>query len=569
VRGFFKLRIVGIDIGSYSIKIAELENFGSNVRIVSVGEQPLSQKPGVDKDLELVTQLKDIVGRYNPSETKFVLGLPQDKISTRVLQFPFKEKFKILKSLPFELEDQIPFSASEAIFEAKVIRTFPVGSEVLAVAAPKPLIKKLLGLASDVQMNPEIISLEGFALNNLFEDLYASPPLDVSDLEESVIDDGEEVEIKEDKHHIPSHTKLQNGEAILDIGHSSSNLIVRSAGALYNIRRINWGAKNLAQAVAKEFSMQESEALQNIKASKGILLAKNDGTETDQVFSDVLSLEIANLGKILKWTLLEIQGSNGIKTQGIGLLGGLANLHNIGPKLTEQTLIACNKILKIKNYPEIDMNEPSNLSMGVAIGLGLEAFKRASNPATNFRQLEFQKDNSGLKDFWDKWGFYINLTAASIAVFFVYAFVRESLSEELALQSKSNMRASAASVFKMKKYNASTSKLDKLFKDLEKREQTKEQILQATGNAKNQPLNILKRISEKASSKMSFPVDIKNLKIEADTVVIQGETTAKAELQNFVKKLKPLAVGTVSKTERPLGGGKINFNISFKPKKTL
>ena len=567
--GVVKLKTVGIDIGSYSIKIAELEGSGSSIRILSVGEQPLSQKPGVDKDLELVTQLKDIVSRYKPTDTRFVLGLPQDKISTRVLQFPFKEKFKILKSLPFELEDQIPFSASEAIFEAKVIRTFPIGSQVLAVAAPKPLVKKLLSLASDVKMDPDIISLEGFALNNLFEDLFAPPPLDLSDLEDSVIDDEVELDAKEDKNQIPSDTKLRNGEAILDIGHSSSNLIVRSSGALYNIRRINWGAKNLAKAVSKEFNIQETEALQNIKASKGILLGKNQGSNEEQVFSDVLSVEIANLGKILKWTLLEIQGSNGIKTQGIGLLGGLSNLPNLGPKLTEQTLIACNKILKIKNYPEIDMSESTNLSMGVAIGLGLEAFKRAGNPATNFRQLEFKKDNSGFKDFWDTWGFYLNLAAASIAVFFIYAFMRESLSEELASQSKRNMRASAESVFKMKKYNASTSKLEKLFRDLEKREQTKEQILQATSNAKTRPLNILKRISEKASSKLRFPVDIKNLKIEADTVVIQGETTAKSELQNFVKRLEPLATGRISKTERPLSGGKVNFNISFKPKKTL
>jgi len=562
------LKTVGIDIGSFSIKFAELEGSGNSVRILSVGEQPLSQKPGVDKDLELVAQLKDVVSRYNSQETRFVIGLPQDKISTRVLQFPFKEKFKILKSLPFELEDQIPFSASEAIFEAKIVKVFPVGSEVLAVAAPKPLVKKLLNLASDVQMDPDIISLEGFALNNLFEDLFSPPPLDTIDLD-SVVDEFDEVDKDDKKNQIPNSTDLQDGEAILDIGHSSSNLIVRSSGALYNIRRINWGAKNLAKAVAKEFNIQEPEALQNIKASKGIVVGGGLANETDQALSNVLSKEIGNLGRILKWTLLEIQGSNGIKTQGIGLIGGLANLPNIGPKLTEQTLIACNKILKIKNYPEIDMNEPSNLSMGVAIGLGLEAFKRAGNPAVNFRQEEFKKDNSGLKDFWNSWGFYINMAAASVAVFFVYAFMREGLSEELAMQSKRNMRSAAESVFKIKKYNASTSKLKKLFRDLDKREKTKDKIFQATANSKTQPLKLLKRISEKASSKISLPIDIKKLTIESGTVVIMGETKAKNELPKFVKRLKPLALGKISKTERPAPGGKTTFNISFKPKKAL
>ena len=564
------MKTVGIDIGSFSIKVAELEGSGSSIRVTALKEQPLSQKPGVDKELELITHLKEVISSYKAEETRFVLGLPQDRISTRVLQFPFKEKFKILKSLPFELEDQIPFSASDAVFEAKVIRTFPVGSEVLAVAAPKSLVKNFINLSADVQMDPEIISLEGFALNNLFEDLFAVPKAD-QNFEEMDSGDDEEDGESSSGSEIPQQKKLKDGEAVLDIGHSSSTLIVRSGGSLYNLRRINWGAKNLAQAISKVYNIQEMESLQNIKASKGILLGKDSFQSEDIKFSDALSEEINNLGQLLKWTLLEIKGANGIDVKGIGLLGGLSQLKNIGPKLTQNTLTPCNRVLKIKNHPELDLQNGSGneLSMGVAIGLGLEAFKRASNPPVNFRQDEFKKENSDLKDFWSAWGFYINLAAASIAVFFVYAFLRQSISEELMLTSKQNMRSAAESVFKMKKYNASVGKLKKLFGDLEQREKTKLEILARTKKQGSSPLNTLKRISEKASSKLSLPIDITKLEINNNMVQIQGVTSARSELQSFNKRLKALAVGKVNKTERNMPDEKISFSISFKPKKAL
>ncbi len=561
------MKTVGIDIGSYSIKIAVLENSGTSIHIQDLQEYPLSQKPGVDKQLDLITTLKDVLAPYDREQTNFVLGLPQDKISTRSLFFPFKEKFKILKSLPFELEDLIPFSSYDAIFEGKIVKSLPNGSEVLAVAAPKELVKASLDLSSDIQIDPQIVSLEGFALNNLFEDILAAPPEGALESDWDGEDDIEEPS----KNIIPENTELENGEAILDIGHSSSILVIRSNGSLSNIRRINWGALNLARSLAQQRNIQEAEALQHIKASKGIFLNNTNASDEDLEFSKILSQEIAQLGRILKLTILEVKGANSVDVKGIGLIGGLASLRNLGPKLTESTLVACNKISRIKNYPEIDIktNSRNELSMGVAIGLALEAYRRAKNPAINFRKEEFAKENSSLKKFWESWGFYINLAAASIAIFFVYSFLRSSISEDLTLQARRNMKSAAADVFKIKKHNASEQKLSKLFNALEKREVTKVKIIDKTQELANAPLTTLRKISEKASSRSKFPIDIKKLKIDKNLIEIQGATRAKSEIATFSRKLKSLAIGKVTKDERPGAAGLTNFTITFKPKKGL
>ncbi len=565
------MKTVGIDIGAYSIKFAELESSGSSVTINALQEHPLSQNPGTDKELELITILKDALAQYDKENTSFVLGLPQDRISTRSLFFPFKEKFKILKSLPFELEDLIPFASQDAIFEGKITKLLPHGSEVLAVAAPKELVKSYLDLSSDVQIDPQIISLEGFALNNLFEDVFLAPPVSEVSNDDMWADDtqSESEGFDSSKNIIPENTNLEPGEAILDIGHSSSILIVRSQGSLKNIRRINWGAVNLARAVAKQLNIQEVTALQQIKASKGIILNKKYGSESDIKFSDLMSDEISKLGRALKLTLLEIKGANSVDIKGMGLLGGLAQLPNIGPKLTEFTFVACNKISKLKNHPELNIaeNSQNEISMGVAIGLALESFRRAKNPAINFRKEEFAKANSSFIKFWDSWGFYVNLAAASFVVFFAYSTTRSMITADLASQASRSMKAAAVDVFKMKRHTATEAKLSKIFKALDKRELTKVKISELTKRSANAPLVSLRKITEKASSKSRLPMDISQLKINKKLIEISGSTTSKSELRKFSKKLKGLALGnSVKKTERPQKNGSVDFTITFKPR---
>lgn len=561
------LKAIGIDIGSHSIKIAEVHGSGSQTSIVNLQVYPRSQKPGVDKELEVITMLKEITSLYNKNEFSFVLALPQEDVSTRNLFFPFKDKYKILKSLPFELEDLTPISAHEGIFECKIIKTMPHGSDVLAIASPKENVKRVLDLCSDINIDPDFIGVEGFALNNLFEDIFAAPPHDPTLVEEDLhYDEGGE---REKREHIGEQKDLQDGEAILDIGHISSTLIVRSQSSVYAIRQINWGGKNLNEALAKKLNIQSSEAAQRIQALNKISLNKKQGSTEEQKISAIISEEIAKLGSILKLSLLEVRGLHAIDIKGIGLIGGLASLKNLGPKLTESTLVACNKILKIKNYPELDLNSNSNneLSMGTAIGLALEAFKRPTNPPINLRRDDFKKDNTLFTNFWADWGFYINLTAASLFVFFIYAFLRSSISEELAYQARSDMRSAGEAVLNIKGYNVTESKLKGLFSKVDKREKAKKKILEKTSE-KDFILSSLKRISEKAGSRLSFPTDIQKLKIDGDTILIQGTSSNSSEVKSFARKLKSLAKGDINQSFHPQDG-KTSFSISFKPKDNL
>lgn len=557
------MRVVGLDIGSYSIKLAELSVSGSLSSVIKLEEYPLSQKPGTDYELEVISTLKQVLSAYSREYTHFVLGLSQEQLSIRSLFFPFKERFKILKSLPFELEDEIPFPAMECVFDAKMTGLYPNGSRVLAVASPKQHVRSAIDLAKDLQFEPHLISLEAFALNNLFENISAplpqlDLPLDELDDED---DDGESDKSK--KNEINETLSYEPGEGILNIGHRSSIFIVRSKGTLVDARRIEWGGYNFSHALAKRNKIQISEASEVIRASKGLILNKEQGNSTDWELSEALSEEVTKLGQILRLTVLETQGSHLVDIKGIGLMGGLANMANLGAKITQEVQIPCNKIVKIKHYPELDFKNSAHgeISMGVALGLAMEALRKPKNPAVNFLKGEFASDSSYLKKFWEDWGFYAQLGLLAFVLFVVYANLRMTWSDENALLARSKMKSTAQKALGMTKSQATEAKLSRFLSSISKREKTKTDILNL--NTNKSALFVLREVS-KRTRKGQF--DLNEFFVRNNEVTIDGQSRSRTAIDQLELRLKTLAKGKVRRTRSNsrVKPGSTGFRITFK-----
>ena len=94
-------RTVGIDIGSFSIKVAELEGQLKSTTVRDFYEIPLSHDPGQDQRLEKLEALKKIAANYDPTRYNIVVGLGSEFSTSRIVNFPFLERRKILQSLPF------------------------------------------------------------------------------------------------------------------------------------------------------------------------------------------------------------------------------------------------------------------------------------------------------------------------------------------------------------------------------------------------------------------------------------------------------------------------------------
>src|SRR5690606_3556537 len=115
-------------------------------------------------------------------QVKVIVGLPQISVISRHKVFPFRERIKIARSLPFELEDETPFDQDEAQFDFKTIQTTKSAAEVLAFIAPDETITQTLNILETAFIDPDLLSVESAATSNLFEN-WSEPPPDVTRLD--------------------------------------------------------------------------------------------------------------------------------------------------------------------------------------------------------------------------------------------------------------------------------------------------------------------------------------------------------------------------------------------------
>ena len=77
------MRSIGIDIGSYSIKISELEQSGKDPLLVRYIEHPISQDPNKDKKIETLDFLRQYLDNSESESHKILVGIKQGHVTHR------------------------------------------------------------------------------------------------------------------------------------------------------------------------------------------------------------------------------------------------------------------------------------------------------------------------------------------------------------------------------------------------------------------------------------------------------------------------------------------------------
>lgn len=143
--------MVGIDIGSKTIKIVELVKSGNKIRlkasgiVVHKGKTPDIAKE--EKDMVEVSEaIKKLYKEAKISSRDVAIALPEAKVYTRVIKFPPLTDSEIASAVKWEAEQYIPIPMNEAIIQYQVIERredlSPAQVSVLLVAAQKAMVDK-------------------------------------------------------------------------------------------------------------------------------------------------------------------------------------------------------------------------------------------------------------------------------------------------------------------------------------------------------------------------------------------------------------------------------------------
>ncbi|MES2965599.1 MAG: pilus assembly protein PilM [Bdellovibrionota bacterium] len=562
------MKVFGVDLGQYSVKVAELDVSSKGSILSNFYEFPLSPDPQRDRSLETLEILRRIAGQADPG-TRWVIGVPQVRVSVHNKRFPFRERAKIQKSLAFELEDDIPLDIDETIFDAKVIEHLGPFTDVLTVAAPMEAVEETLAICKDGGFDPEIVSVEGLALSNCFEvwdqpiPERAAPVTDQSVATESV-----------------------GARVILHMGHSHTNMLVYREGSLIAVRTLLWGGGDIVDALTRAFGVPVFEALKVLREKSFILMNSAGATKDQLLLSRTISTAVDVLLRDVKLTLLELRATYTLHYEKVELTGGVSQIQNLGAYVTQGLEIPTNVAHPMQAMQSGQTLRGTRIDVGpnieavgsVAIGLALEAAKKPKNPAINLRKGDFARENESLRLFWETWQVPIQVAATAFVLFFIYSVIRDMEATSL------NARADD----KVTEVVKALTKTDTQLKGLPANETglsryiaaQKKKIQDAEALQKAEQLKSAMDLVAALSTKLTIPgpasqnsgIDVSRLHIDNNDVTIEGRvlspgTPAKVEsiLRDFAKQ------GTL-KAQPPIGaaaGEGTAFLFKFQIERTL
>lgn len=151
------MKIVGLKIEKGFVAAAVVEKGFGKTELVDSFSQAFAT------DAELVDILKEKSAGWVGA--KIISSVPGHLFSQRLVNFPFSDRKRVEKALPFELEDSVPYALDDIIVDHVVLEGGKPekGTEtmkeaaVLALMLPKEILKRHLDLLASAGVDPQAI----------------------------------------------------------------------------------------------------------------------------------------------------------------------------------------------------------------------------------------------------------------------------------------------------------------------------------------------------------------------------------------------------------------------------
>jgi len=234
---FGSKKVIGLDIGTSSIKMAELEVGKGGVTLQSFALAPTpanSVATGEISNAGLVSGA--IAGIFSELKTKrktISTGLWGTSVIVKKITIPKMERKLIKDQIRFEAEQYIPFDVNNISLDYYLLSrsTTPDTLDVLLVAAQNEVVNQYISTISMSGLKTSVVDVSGFALANTFEMNYGRYP--------------------------------NENIAVFNFGSSITNFVVVGQGEVIFCRDIPVGGANYTNEISKNMgvSLNEAEAL--------------------------------------------------------------------------------------------------------------------------------------------------------------------------------------------------------------------------------------------------------------------------------------------------------------------
>jgi len=312
-----KKKILSIDLGQHTVKIAYAETKGGGVGLLGYDLKDISSAQ--DRAAEITAFIRDFIKANHITEKDICLTISDpESVSIKHLTIPQVPKDEIAEAAKWQLKEEISFNLDNALVDWQVIseETDAEGakSETLTFAVAKAdIARNYLSLVGRLGLSPILISCAPFNYANILKGLKAPEG---------------------------------SAQAVLDIGYKQSALSVYFDGKPAFVRILPFSSQRLTESLTGtllsdkgkiELNLNEAE---RIKVTYGVLENANEELEGNINAMQIISLMrplLEGLSRELKRSFDYFSAN--FKDMAVGTLyiaGGGANLKKLDSYLNKE-----------------------------------------------------------------------------------------------------------------------------------------------------------------------------------------------------------------------------------------
>jgi len=167
--------LVGVDIGTSSIKICQLKDSRKGPKLIKLGYTPLPRQTIVDGHVlnsqAVVEALNRTFADAKIKERDVALSISGQAVIIRKITVPMMTAAELDEQIQWEAEQHIPFDIKDVHVDYEVLRRRPEAGQMdlLLVAAKREEVNDYTENARQAKLRPVVVDIDAFTVQNLFE----------------------------------------------------------------------------------------------------------------------------------------------------------------------------------------------------------------------------------------------------------------------------------------------------------------------------------------------------------------------------------------------------------------
>lgn len=237
--------IVGLDLGSSSLKVVELKRKGDSFQLEKVGVTPLAPEAIVDGGIMdsslVVDSISQLFNQLSVKNQNVGISISGHAVIIKRITLPIMSPEELSESIQWEAEQYIPFDINDVNLSYTPLGDEPDGQNmaILLVVAKKDKVTDYTGSAIQAGKTVVLVDVDAFSLQNAFEFNYG----------------------------LDSDANL----ALVNVGANIMNVNIIVNGESVFWRDISFGGNQYTEAIMREMglSWEQAEALKKGEKVEG------------------------------------------------------------------------------------------------------------------------------------------------------------------------------------------------------------------------------------------------------------------------------------------------------------